>query len=405
MKIVLLAPSHRSFISQYLPNQQEESLPYGSYGAPFIGLLITELLARGHEVISITTSTAVNHEYTVKEFTHKKFKWIVVPERKHSVRLNGRQLGRIVDLFSLERRLLREAVLKVHPNIVHAHWSYEYAGCLKGLDIPHLVSVHDNAFKVFRYMTNLYRFLRLIMSEIYLRRIKFASTVSPYMEEYVRRRCENVKIIPNPTVLKYSEDAVQEMIKLRVKSLSSPRFIMIMNGWSKLKNGDAALSAFKIIKEKFPKATLHVFGSGAESDGAAAEHAKVLAPSGVTFYGVVDHSTLLDYIAGCHLLIHPSLEESFGVVLIEAMAVGVPAIGGKFSGAVPWVIDNPSLLTNVLNPEDIQVTVTKFIVNPVVYSRTALDCYSKTVNRFSLSKVVDLYTGYYKIIIEKWHAS
>jgi glycosyltransferase involved in cell wall biosynthesis len=403
MKIVLLAPSHRSFVAKYLPYNQEDLLPYGGYGAPFVGLLISELLARGHEVVSITTSMASDHDYTVKEFCHGKFKWIVVPERKHSVRFNKRRLGRIVDLFSLERRLLREAVLRENPDFVHAHWSYEFAGCLKGVDIPHLVTVHDNAFKVFRYMTNLYRFLRLIMSEMYLRRIRFTSTVSPYMEEYVRKRCENVQVIPNPTVFDYTEEAVEEMIKNRVGGLTSPRLIMIMNGWSKLKNGDAALLAFNLIKNKFPNATLHVFGSGAETDGPTAEHAKALAPSGVQFYGAVDHATLLGYIAGCHLLIHPSLEESFGVVLIESMAVGVPAIGGRSSGAVPWVIDNENLMTNVLDPKDIEQTVMKLITSPEEYIQISYDCYSRTVKRFSISLVVDLYTEYYKKIIEKWY--
>jgi glycosyltransferase involved in cell wall biosynthesis len=402
MKIVLLAPSHRSFIAKYLPYHQEELLPYGGYGAPFVGLLISELLARGHEVVSITTSMAIDHDYDVKEFCHGKFKWIVVPERKHSVRFNKRRLGRIVDLFSLERGLLREAVLRENPDFVHAHWSYEFAGCLKGIDIPHLVTVHDNAFEVFRYTRTIYRLLRLVMSELYLRRIKFASTVSPYMERYVRNRCVNVLVIPNPTVFNHNEQAVQQMIQRKVESLDSPKLIIVMNGWDRRKNGNTAIRAFSLIKEEFPNATLNVFGSGAEAGGGADNFANTLKLSGIKFHGPVDHSTLLTYMSNSHVLIHPSREESFGVVLIEAMAVGVPAIGGHSSGAVPWVIENPELLTDILNPEDIKQCVINLISNPIKYSENSYECYNRSLSRFSLSNVVNLYTEYYDVIIQKW---
>ena len=38
------------------------------------------------------------------------------------------------------------------------------------------------------------------------------------------------------------------------------------------------------------------------------------------------------------LFVSPSLEESFGMVFVEAMRFGVPCIGGEKSGAVPWVL-------------------------------------------------------------------
>jgi hypothetical protein len=50
MHIALLAPTERSFISQFLPDQDVNALPMGYYGAPFIGTLIAELLHQNHQV-------------------------------------------------------------------------------------------------------------------------------------------------------------------------------------------------------------------------------------------------------------------------------------------------------------------------------------------------------------------
>ena len=55
MHIAILAPSDRSFISNFLPNQDVNDLPIGYSGAPFIGTLIAELLNKNHRVTAITT--------------------------------------------------------------------------------------------------------------------------------------------------------------------------------------------------------------------------------------------------------------------------------------------------------------------------------------------------------------
>jgi hypothetical protein len=89
MHIALLAPTERSFISQFLPDQDVNELPMGYCGAPFIGTLIAELLSQNHQVTSITTSVATNNDYAVKRSSAGNFSWVVIPRRPHSLRMNG----------------------------------------------------------------------------------------------------------------------------------------------------------------------------------------------------------------------------------------------------------------------------------------------------------------------------
>jgi glycosyltransferase involved in cell wall biosynthesis len=77
---------------------------------------------------------------------------------------------------------------------------------------------------------------------------------------------------------------------------------------------------------------------------------------GIDFVGRVNHETLLRRLAGeIDVLVHPSLEESFGNTLVEAMALGIAAIAGRDSGAVPWVLDDgqAGLLVDVRSPQAI----------------------------------------------------
>jgi glycosyltransferase involved in cell wall biosynthesis len=402
MKIAILAPSHKSFISHLLPNIDADDLPEGYNGAPFIGILIKELLSLGHEVVAITTTVAIDNDYTVKEFFADRFKWIVVPARKHSIRYNSGKLGRIVDFYALERKLMGKVVIDNHPDFIHAHWSYEFAGAAISTKLPCLVTVHDNAFQVAKYFKNAYRLGRLLMSEWLLRKVRFASTVSPYMVSYVQARCKTVRVIPNPVLIYSSVTEVMAKIEKRATGINAPKIVMILNGWDKRKNGKVGLEAFELIKTVLPESSLHLYGNGTEIGGLAYQDCKKIATKGVFFHGSVTHNVLLSEISSANVLMHTSLEESFGVVLIEAMSQGIPAIGGEKSGAVPWVIDNPDLVVDVRNPLVIKEKMIQLFENQESYEKTAIKCYNNTLSRFSAKVVVQNYVSYYNEILKKW---
>jgi glycosyltransferase involved in cell wall biosynthesis len=53
----------------------------------------------------------------------------------------------------------------------------------------------------------------------------------------------------------------------------------------------------------------------------------------VDFAGVKAHEAALAELARCHVHVMPSVHDAFGVAHVEAMAAGLPAIGGKGTGA------------------------------------------------------------------------
>jgi len=401
MKIVILAPSHKSNIHKFIPKYELQNLPEGYYGAPFISTLIEELLNKGHEITAITTTKAIDLNYDIKEFVGENFKWIVVPVRKHSIRFNGLRLGYVLDFYSYERRQLKKVTFAQNSDFIHAHWSYEFASVVCKNPTPGLVTIHDNPYLVLKFTRDLHRLVRLLMSEWILRKLKFVSTVSPYMKKYAEGRCSTVKIIPNPTVVKYSSCEIIHLIDKKIDTLVSPKYIMIMNGWDDRKNGNAGLKAFQYILEKLPSSSLDLFGQGTQPSGPAWDAANMMRLKNTKFHGPVSHEILLNFISEAHILIHPSKEESFGVVLIEAMACGVPVIGGTNSGAVPWVIDNSALLVDVMDPQSIANKAIELTACAELYKEVSEKSYQNVLNRFSAEAVTTEYTKYYNEIINK----
>ncbi|WP_397445422.1 glycosyltransferase family 4 protein [Polaribacter sp. R77954] len=399
MKIALLAPSDRSFIKEFLPNVNIDHLPLGFSGAPFIGTLIRDFIDFGHTVCAITTTKAINDDYSIKRFTYNNFTWVVVPYRPASIKMNGKKIGRILDFYAYEQNQMLKVLNQGNPDFVHAHWSYEFAGTAVKFKTPYLVTVHDNPFVVLRYFKNLYRFGRLLMAEQILKKVRNASTVSPYMFDYVKKRIENVKVIPNPIKVQYSFTEVKTMIDIKLGSLNAAKIMMVNNGWDQRKNGKKALESFTIIQKKFPNVSLHLFGGGSEKGGLAYKDALDLKVQNVFFNGVVTRDYLLNELKTAHFLLHPALEESFGVVLIEAMSMGVPPIGGDHSGAVPWVINQEKLLVDVRNVQLITEKIVSLIKDKILYRDVSLKGYTNVMERFSSTSIAQQYLSYYSEIL------
>lgn len=69
----------------------------------------------------------------------------------------------------------------------------------------------------------------------------------------------------------------------------------------------------------------------------------------VAFTGFVDAADLPALVAGAKGLVHPALDEGFGLPVVEAMAAGVPVVAAR-AGALPEVVGDAGLL---VAPRDI----------------------------------------------------
>ncbi len=123
---------------------------------------------------------------------------------------------------------------------------------------------------------------------------------------------------------------------------------------SKEKNLDLLIRAFKKWQEKYPKTALVVVGDGPYRE--AMEQA--LKGTHVVFTGYLFEEALAEAYASCDFLVFPSTTDTFGNVVLEAQASGLPVIvsdaGGPQENIVPgrtgWIFqghDDESLLRHM----------------------------------------------------------
>jgi glycosyltransferase involved in cell wall biosynthesis len=82
----------------------------------------------------------------------------------------------------------------------------------------------------------------------------------------------------------------------------------------------------------------------------------------VRFEGFVPENDLPEYYRSSDVFVFPSLLEGFGMVLLEAMASGLPVISTRTS-AIPEVVGDAGILVEPRNIEDLEAKITDFITN------------------------------------------
>ena len=92
---------------------------------------------------------------------------------------------------------------------------------------------------------------------------------------------------------------------------------------------------------------------------------------------------LVEQYQKTNVLVLPSLLESFGMVLLEAMACGKPVIGTNVGG-IPFVIDDneTGLLVPPKDPEAIAKAIIKIFKDPELVKRMGENGYKKVKENF-----------------------
>ncbi len=123
------------------------------------------------------------------------------------------------------------------------------------------------------------------------------------------------------------------------------------------------LLAMKIILAKFPSVQLEIVGDGSLQQELKELTGKLEISNSVKFFG--KFADVIPSYKRMNVFILPSLYEGFGIVLLEAMAAGIPVVATNVDGIREVVIDGESgILIPPKNPEAIADAVLKLIENP-----------------------------------------
>jgi glycosyltransferase involved in cell wall biosynthesis len=360
----------------------QANVPIG-YDFPMTALLVNAIMKHGHQVVAFTTSVEIPEPIVLSS---DNLSICIAPRGVHP----GRRL------FRRERQVLVE-LMKLYPvDLLHAHWSYEFAWA--GLDsgLPTLVTLQDHAHTVLRYQRDLYRFTRLLMNWIVLRRAEHLSANSQYIYQLLSERDKKkARVIPNfydSSICQYS----------RSSEARSNWIVSVSNGFGRRKNIGNSLRAFALAREKHRDLEYHLIGDGMEIGGPAHQYAlKNGLTKGVCFIGALSYDEVLEEVKRASVFLHPSREESFGMSVLEAMVVGTPVVGGSHSGNVPFLLNlgQAGLLCDVDSPVEMASALGRILSDQELSQSISLNAMNFARVNFRDDVVVKQFLQYYQDIL------
>lgn len=288
------------------------------------------------------------------------------------------QINYLLTTFWRLRRIIKEH----KTDMIHCHYSYP-SGIIAAVinysyKIPYVVTEHTRIKTTFR------SYFHRVLSIIAMKRAKTMIAVSNSLkQEIVEHGINNVAVIPNVTNI--------ERFSLSVRS-ADPFIIGFLGSLNTKNKGlDILLNACDSLPFNF---TLKIGGEGKYLEYYKRMSKELQINHKCNFVGNINQFDIPYFYSDISLFVLTSRYETFGIVLVEAMAAGVPVIATKCGGPADIVNESNGVLVDIDNPKQLKEALVKVFEEYSKYSARNIRDYANV--NFSaasfLSKVNQLYS-------------
>lgn len=263
--------------------------------------------------------------------------------------LPGSGLGTLT-AFRRNQMALDACLGRLHPDVVHGQGAGHNGILASRSSFPSVVTVHGIMAEEAKFYVGLGKQLRHRLlakwSDLYcIRRGRHTILISPYVADYFSTRlCGQQYLIPNPIAEEFFEVQRQEDA---TRILFAGR-LYALKGVIELIRATATVAQHREIN-------LVLAGSMEDHDYVAQlrmEAARLGITDRIAFRGLLSEVELRDELARAALLVLPSYQETAPMVIVEAMAAGVPVVATNVGGISRQIEHGVTGL--LVNPGDVE---------------------------------------------------
>jgi len=230
-----------------------------------------------------------------------------------------------------------------HPDLIHVHSAWPVGSGAVSIKqrygTPFILSEHSSTF------------LRGTISKFSLREVRKATSEATNryaVSTRFSRTLEHVLELPDQSFAVMPNSVESSFLLGDVRGHNSEGFNFLhISGLNKNKNVSVLLNAFAERFKSQEHIKLTIGGRGPESPHLKALSENLGISSQVSFLGALARSKVRDCLAKSDAFVLPSRIETFGVVLVEALATGVPIVATRCGGPEDIVTTDNGILVPV----------------------------------------------------------
>jgi glycosyltransferase involved in cell wall biosynthesis len=261
-------------------------------------------------------------------------------------------------------RFIRDEILSQRKiDIIHSHLSYP-AGFLgtiiqKRKKIPNILTEHSWINKYFRSWIHKKCVLYTIKNTSCI--ITVSNALKDDISHYFNR---DVRIIPN--VIEVEKFQLQKERKRETLNIG------ILGGMGNFRKGlDILLKSVSLLGKM--DVLVHIGGDGIYLETFKNMSKELGVYEKCKFYGEIIPSDIISFYSGLDIFVLASRDETFGVVIVEAMSCGIPVIATKCGGPEEIITQDSGVLVEKENPEE--------LARAIVFVSGNLESYDKNLIR------------------------
>jgi glycosyltransferase involved in cell wall biosynthesis len=295
-------------------------------------------------------------------------------------------------LYLLSIPFIKKQIKKINPDILHAFSlsSYGFIGTAANYH-PYLVSV---------WGTDIYQFpekniLTRKLTQYTLKRADMILSTSEAMKYQTMKFTSN-----KVSVINYGVDVNE--FKPQPGGEKETFRIGTIKSLEKIYGIDFLIKAFKIILEKHPekKTELIIIGKGTQKEELERLAAQLDLGERIKFIGYVSYSDISRYHNMLDVSVFPSLHESFGVSVIEAMACAKPIVATNNPG-FNEIIENGfnGILVPPADAESLALAIEKFMIDESLRDTYSANARKTAEEKFNFSKNLSQLINCYELLL------
>jgi len=316
-----------------------------------------------------------------------------------------KELRRHIDLDSIPMRSrldfkaikqIRRQIRHLKPDLIHIHGTR--AGSLGrlaaiGFNIPVIYTEHLWT-KNFRLANRFLHFFHHIANWFFdlftTLNIAVSNAVKDFLVDSNISYNEKVKVIYNGI----------EPLKSQAKVLSGEEItIGTVATLNKNKGVQYLIRAWPRVLNEFPQARLEIIGDGPYKEALVKEVKKRKLQKHISFSGFLPD--LEKELAKLDIYVQPSLSESFGLAIVQAMSVGLPIIATNTGGIPEVVTDNKSgLLVEPAKPKALGLAILDMLKNKEKTRKMGEMARKEATVRFNLKDMIKELEGTYEAVVQ-----
>lgn len=192
----------------------------------------------------------------------------------------------------------------------------------------------------------------------------------------------------------------QDYLKTKYHIPTDQNILLYVGRLSIEKNIQFLMDAFVKVLKSCPHTHLVLIGSGPDKDRYAQWIMKNKLHKHITITGFLPREETIKLFGAGDLFVFPSTTDTQGIVILEAMASGVPPVAINVLGPHDLIKNNITGKLTRLNLEQFSDTITDLLTNPVKRKTLSTNA-QKDVKRYDAKATAEILEAVYQKLIEK----